>query len=155
MNIRPYRLGDAAALADIYVRAVRDIGNRHYSPAQISAWASVAPTPDEWHDMYTDGRNTFVAVDEAGSPQGFIDLEPDGHIDFFYCAPEVAGTGVAASLYDVLEDVAKRRKLSRLFVEASEAAKRFFEKRGFTLISKHGHNIGGVDIHNYEMEKIL
>jgi putative acetyltransferase len=49
----------------------------------------------------------------------FIDLEPDGHIDRLYAAPEAAGRGVAPRLYDAIETVARAQGIERLFTEAS------------------------------------
>jgi GNAT superfamily N-acetyltransferase len=48
-----------------------------------------------------------VTADEPGHVVAFIDLEPDGHIDRLFCAPEVAGRGVASRLYDAIETAAR------------------------------------------------
>jgi putative acetyltransferase len=45
--------------------------------------------------------------------------------------------------------------MKRLYSEASEAARRFFLKQGFAVVSKRLFEISGVPIHNYAMEKWL
>jgi putative acetyltransferase len=40
-------------------------------------------------------------------------------------------------------------------VEASEPARRFFLKHGFSELHRRNFEIGGVPIHNYAMEKRL
>ncbi|WP_254696631.1 GNAT family N-acetyltransferase [Phaeobacter inhibens] len=96
-----------------------------------------------------------MAVNGSDQPQGFIELERDGHIDCFYCHPNVAGTGVGLALYQQLEIRAQDLGLSSLFVEASEAAKRFFIRQGFTDEGRREIERRGVALHNYRMTKIL
>lgn len=155
MKIRPYDLRDADALSKLYVRSVEQIGSRDYSARQVKAWASLAPSPERMHELGTDGRTRLVAADERDQPIAFADLEENGHIHFLYCAPEAAGTGIVSTIYDELERIARDAGLKRLYTEASEAARRFFLKKGFTVISRRELEIAGVQIHNYAVEKLL
>lgn len=155
MTVRAYEKEDAATLGEIFVKAVEQIGSHDYSPAQVKAWAARCPTPARLEELLNDGRIRLVAVNDANRVLAFCDLEPDGHIDFFYCAPEVSGTGVAAALYDALEQTARMRGMTRLYSEASEAARRFFLKRGFVVLVRRDFEISGVSIHNYAVEKTL
>lgn len=153
--IRPYAAGDAAALIDVFVRSVRGLGARDYTAAQVEAWASRIGGPERTHARCSDGRLVLVAVDPAGRALAFIDLEDDGHIDMLFCVPEAAGTGVASALHERLEETARRRGMARLYTEASEAARRFFLRRGFAVLRRRDFDIDGVAIHNYAMEKPL
>lgn len=156
VTIRPYIQSDAATLSRIYRDAVIRIGARDYSEAQVEAWAALTPTAERLDELSKDGRNRFVAVDEtSGVPLAFCDLEADGHIHFLYCAPAAAGRGVTAALYDVVERQARRQGCARLFSEASEAARRFFVKRGFLVTARRDFLVSGVSIHNYAVEKNL
>ena len=155
MKIRRYVPEDAAPLAKLYLRSVEQVGRRDYSARQVEAWASLAPTPERMHELGTDGRTRLVAVDESDRPVAFADLERDGHIHFLYCAPEMAGQGVASAIYDELERIARERGMNRLYSEASEAARRFFLKKGFVVTSTRRFEISGVHIHNYAVEKSL
>lgn len=155
MRIRDYEAGDAEALAALYLRSVQAIGPRDYSAEQVAAWAALAPAPERIEALSRDGRRMLVAVEGDGPPLAFGDLEADGHIHFLYCAPEAAGRGVTSALYDELERIARAQDLKRLYSEASEAARRFFLKKGFTVVAKREFEIGGVPIHNYAVEKRL
>lgn len=155
MRVRLYREGDAAAMTALFRRSAETIGPRHYTPAQVAAWATRAPTPEALHTRATDGRVMLVAADEADQPVAFGDLEADGHIDLLYCAPEAAGSGLVGILYATLEAIARERGVPRLYSEASEAALRFFVKRGFTMLHRRDLMIGDVPIHNYAVEKRL
>lgn len=107
------------------------------------------------HRRYSDGRLALVAVDASDRPVAFGDLERDGHLDFLYAAPEVAGQGVASAIYARLKAHALASGLARLYTEASEAARRFFERKGFEVLARRELKIGETSIHNYAMETWL
>ena len=154
-TIRAYRDGDAAAMAEVYARAVRAIGARDYSPEQVEVWAGQGPTVERFAAKMADGRRCWVATDDADRVIAFVDLEADGHIDFLYADPDVAGRGVAGALLDGLEAAAVTDGVTRLYVEASEAARRFFLKRGYAVVERRDFEVAGVAIHNYAMERRL
>jgi putative acetyltransferase len=154
MPIRPYQSGDAEVLADLYRRSVRHFGGRAYSAEQVEAWAATI-SADRIASRASDGRIMLVAVDQHDSPLGFGDLEPDGHLDFLYCAPEAAGQGLGSAIYAALEDHARNSGLQRIFVEASELARPLFEKNGFEIVGRNDLRIGSVAIHNFSMAKTL
>ena len=97
----------------------------------------------------------LVAIDGNDVPVGYGDLEPDGHIDHLYCHPDRIGMGVGAALYSELETSAMRTGIVGLFVEASEGARRFFERHAFSVDSRHDYILNGVALHNYRMSKRL
>jgi putative acetyltransferase len=154
MHIRPFRPDDADALAALFHASVREIGRRDYSAAQVEAWSPMPPDPAAYVRRAAGGV-FLVAVDEDGGPVGYGNLEPDGYIGHLYCRPDVVGAGVGSSLYDALERVAREHRIPVLFTEASEAARRLFERKGFTVESRNDFKLNGVAIHNYRMSKHL
>jgi len=154
-SIRRARPGDADAIADIHRRSVIGIGPRDYSPDQVAAWVGRTPSADVVRTRNADGRTVLVAVGADDRPVAFGDLEADGHIDVLYCAPEAAGQGIASALYDRLEQTARDAGLTRLHVEASEAARRLFAHKGFRELHRRDLEIEGVAIHNFAMQKEL
>lgn len=154
-RIRPARPDDAAAIADLRRRSVEAIGPRDYRPDQVSAWAGRGASADEVRARNADGRIVLVAVGDDDRPLAFGDLEPDGHIDQLYCAPEVAGRGIAGAIYDRLEQAARAAGVRRLDTEASEAARRLFARKGFRVLARRDLDIDGVAIHNFAMRKDL
>jgi putative acetyltransferase len=155
VRVRQYRPEDAASIAAIFFRSVREAGLRDYSVAQVEVWAPKMPDASRFDARARDGRLVLVAVDENDEPVAYGDLEATGHIDHLYCSPQHVGTGVASALYDELEYRALGQGLSRLFVEASEAARRLFLRKGFSEIEHREFPMQGVMIHNYLMAKPL
>jgi putative acetyltransferase len=154
-TLRPYREGDAPALADVFFRSVREAALADYSPEQVRAWLPERPRPERMAARAADGRLTLVAEDPSGAVVAYIDLEPDGHIDHLYCLPETVGRGVASMLYLRLEEEARRRGLPELRVEASEGARRLFLRHGFRVLERRVLIRQGVTLHNHAMAKRL
>ena len=152
--IRQYKTGDHVALAIVFKRSVLELGSEDYSPEQAATWAEGGSDPERWKRTCNDGRVTFVSELE-GVISGFINLESDGHIDHFFILPEARGQGVARALFDALIAHAHEASMTRLYVEASEAARRFFLRQNFECLKRCELEIRGVAFHNYAMEKRL
>lgn len=154
LSVRPWQPSDAAALSALYVASVRELGARDYSRAQIEAWASLAPSAEALAGRMEDGRTRLVAILEA-QVAGFVDVEPGGHIDLLYVAPEAAGAGVGRLLLETAEALARASGARRLHAEASETARPVFERLGYSVISRRDFDVAGVPIHNWAVEKPL
>lgn len=155
MRIRPFQKDDAAALAAIFHASVRKAGVRDYTVEQVEAWSPAPPDPAGYIRRGLEDRTFLVAVSDDDEPIAYGDLKADGHIDYLYCRPDFVGTGVASALYDELEAAAIQRGLSRLSVNASEAARRLFLRKGFSVLRRNDLIRMGVQIHNFSMEKTL
>ena len=125
------------------------VAREYYSAEQVTAWAPAPPDAD------SGGRTLLVAVAADDQPIAYGDLEANGHIDHLYCSPEAAGSGIAKELYEELERLARSTGITIVFVEASEPAKRFFERQGFEVIRRIDFELQGVRVHNYAMQKAL
>ncbi len=154
-TVRDYRPIDAEALAALYVASVLELGARRYAPDQVRAWAGLAPSAERLEALMSDGRARLVATDDSDTPLAFADLEPDGHIHFFYAHPRAAGTDAAPMLYEALEARARTSRIERLYAEASETATGFFRRRGFHVLGRRDFEVSGVAIHNHAIEKRL
>ena len=155
MFVRPFQRGDEPGLAEIFVSAVREIAKCSYSEQQVKIWAAGVPDEASYAARASDGRIFLVATDHEDRLLAYGDVELDGHIDHIYCRPIYAGTGVTAALYAELESEASRKGIRRLFVEASEPARRFFLKRDFRQVERREVELNGVTLHNFRMEKWL
>lgn len=153
--IREYRPSDAALMPEIFRSAVTVSARRHYNDQQVTVWLSRTPTAERFAESYSDDRLAMVIANQENQPVGFADVEEDGHIQYFYCHPELSGSGMADVLLCALNAAARGRKLSRLYVEASETALGLFKRNGFDVVKRRDFEISGVPIHNYAMEKVL
>jgi putative acetyltransferase len=153
--IRAFRPGDAAALRDITLTAITELGPRGYSAKQVAVWAECHPAAERFVERWESGHLIPVACDAQDTPLAYALLEPDGHLDLLYCHPSHTGKGLAASLLADAETQARGLGLTRLYTEASELARPALKKAGYAVIARRDLALRGVAIHNYEMEKPL
>ena len=153
--IRPWRDGDAGALAALYREAIETIGPRAYSAEQVSAWLARQPGADRYRERVADGAAIFVAAAAEDRPVAYVLLEADGHLDHLYNHPAHTRRGLATQLLATAEGFARERDIRLLFAEASELARPAFERAGYRMTHRREFAIGGVAIHNWAMEKAL
>jgi GNAT superfamily N-acetyltransferase len=153
MQIREYQPQDAGQMAQLIYDTVHTVNRRDYSLEQIHAWMPKVPSKEVWVARYLT-RIAFVA-DDQGTIAGFAELEPNGHIDCFYCHHSYQRQGVGRQLYQRLEEEAKTLHLERLFVEASITARSFFERMGFQTLQENRFLRNEVMLSNFTMEKFL
>lgn len=84
---------------------------------------------------------------------GFADLDPDGHLDCMYVHSDHQGIGVASALLLQVEESAAEQGLTRLYSDVSISARRFFERRGFRVVTAQTVVVRGQEFINYRVEK--
>lgn len=148
--IRIYQHGDHAAIAEIFSRAVHEIASEVYSPEQCLAWSDPTPNCEHWKKRCELKRPFVFVVDQQIA--GFLELDPDGHIDCAYIHPEFKRRGIMSALVKHAVDTCFALRLPRVYVEASICAKPMFEKLGFSSLREYLVSIKGTKLLNYEME---
>jgi len=151
--IRAYQHGDHVAIATIFCRAVHEIACKDYTPAQCAAWSDTKPNPEHW-EKRCERNQPFVSVVD-GEIAGFLELDPDGHIDCAYVNPDFQRRGIMTGLVQHAIGVATGTNLPRLYVEACLGARCLFEHLGFAILTEREVAIGEEKLVNYRMELIL
>ncbi|MCA0045234.1 GNAT family N-acetyltransferase [Celeribacter litoreus] len=154
MKLRPLTRKDSAACHRVFLHAVHEGAKAHYSSEQRAAWAPKTARPHEdWPEMITHGF--AIGATRWGRIRGFFAMGTDGFIDLAYVHPSEMGKGTAGKLYDACENEARRLGLSHMETEASHLARRFFEKRGWSVTAQQTVIRNAVAIENFRMEKQL
>jgi putative acetyltransferase len=151
LKVREYRESDAEVLAGLFFDAVRQGARDHYSREQREAWAPSVPDTAGFASRLA-AMTVLVAEDETGV-LGFMALDAAGCIDLAFVRPDRIGTGVASRIYTQLETVARASGQRRLFSDASELAKPFFKRHGWTVCRQQTVERRGVELTNYRMQK--
>ena len=155
MNLRGFRESDAADLAALTLAAIREVGARRYTSAQIEVWAARHPGPERFIDRHAAGDLILVSTDGDDKTVAYALLERGGHLDMLYCHPDHTRRGLAEALLAEAERHARAGGVTRLFTEASELARPAFERTGYNVVNRRDFEIDGVAIHNFAMEKHL
>jgi len=153
LAMRPMLPTDVPLLAEIFRAAIEELAADDYSESQQEAWASTADDQEEFGAKLA-GDLTLVAT-YGGAAVGFASLADNSRIDMLYVHPAAAGQGAAAMLCDALEMLAAARGTKKLTVEASDTARGFFEKRGFTAQQRNTVSLGGEWLANTTLTKSL
>ena len=153
MRLRSYEARDLEALIALFRATVRSVNRRHYSAAQVEAWA-----PDRI-DRATWARRlaaaTTLVAEEDGRILGFASLTAAGCVDLLFVHKDHQRRGVASRLLAGLEAEAARRGLRHLVTEASITARPFFARQGFRLVDAQVVALRGQSLDNFRMEKPL
>ncbi len=150
--IRVFQRGDHVAIAEIFSRAVHEIACAAYTPEQCLAWSDRQPNVEHWRRRCELKRPFVAIVDQKVA--GFLELDPDGHIDCAYIHPDFQRRGIITTLVEHAVRTCFEFNVKRVYVEASICARPLFEKAGFTVRSENIVKIKGAELLNYKMEKL-
>jgi len=153
LAMRPMLPTDVPLLAEIFRAAIEELTVDDYSETQQEAWASTADD-DEAFGVKLTRELTLVAT-YGGAAVGFATLADNRRIDMLYVHPAAAKQGAGAMLCDALERLAGARGAKEITVDASDAARGFFEKRGYSAQSRNTVSLGGEWLANTTMIKLI
>jgi GNAT superfamily N-acetyltransferase len=151
LEIRRHLPGEEMALQEIYFEATRRSNSRDYTSEQVERWVANHADLVDWTSRLA-GTKPFVAVID-GRPIAFGELEPNGHIDFFYCHPDWEGRGAGSELIRAIAAEALKLGLKTLHAEVSVTAEPFFAKQGFLTVEVRIPIICGAPAKQYIMRK--
>lgn len=151
--LRPFLPADAPSLAALFRASVEELTGDDYDVDQQEAWAAAADD-EEAFGARLSALLTLVAL-RSGAPVGFVALKDDSHIELLYVHPEAAGSGVASTLCDAAETLARGRGAKALTVDASDTALGFFEHRGYRPERRNTVSLGGEWLSNTTLRKVL
>jgi putative acetyltransferase len=153
LALRPFLAEDAFVLADIFRASIEGLTEDDYNPAQQEAWAAAADDEEAFAKRLARHMTLIATLD--GAPVGFIALDAPTSIDLFYVHPAVAGQGIGKMLYDAVEKLSAARGTAHLTVDASDTAREFFQRRGFTAEQRNTVSVGNEWLSNTTMKKKL
>jgi ribosomal protein S18 acetylase RimI-like enzyme len=148
--IRVYQHGDHSSIAEIFSRAVHEIASAIYTPEQCEAWASREINYDHWQRR-CELKRPFIA-EENGHIAGFLELDPDGHIDCAYIHPDFQRLGIMTALVRHAIKTCFAFGVFRVYVDASLCIRPLLEKLGFKVVEERTVVIRGIGLLNYRME---
>lgn len=150
MCIRIFQHGDDAAIARIFSRAIHEIASEAYTSAQCLAWSDKEPNHDHWQRR-CEIKRPFVAITD-GEISGFLELDPDGHIDCATINPDFQRRGIMTQLVQHAVECCSAFGIDRVHVDAPICARAMFEKCGFKVVEEKQVAIGKVALTNFAME---
>jgi GNAT superfamily N-acetyltransferase len=129
IDVRRAAAGDAEAVYEIVLRAVRETNARDYPASVIDRLAASLP---EKVASRSGERQAFVAaigrrIVGTGSLNG-------QRVSSVFVHPDYQGRGIGAKLMDAIEAAANAQSGSALILQSSITAQAFYAKRGFKVV---------------------
>ena len=137
IKIRKATPYDCEVLSEIHISAIRELGNTHYSEAEVDAW-SRGKTPER-HEKHIRERQVVVAQHRSIAVGfGTLDLTT-GEVVHLYVRPEYARKGIGTKILEELLGMARAAGLRELHCTATLNAEAFYANSGFQSGKKCKH----------------
>lgn len=153
MHVRKFRVGDEAALFNVYYSAIHTVASRDYSTEQIEAWAPADLDRALW-EARMRGIDPFV-VEADRRLVAYADVQKNGYIDHFFVSGDYPRRGAGRLLMETIHENAMSQRLDSLASDVSRTAQPFFAHFGFEVIEQRSPVIRGVVVPNALMRKTL
>jgi putative acetyltransferase len=144
---------DGDLLAEIFVRAITELGADYLDDDETAAWVSLADDVAAFTARLQSALTLIASRD--GTPAGFIALKDNAVIGMLYVSPDVAGMGVGTALVKAVETLAAHRGAKSLSVDASDMAEALFRKLGYAAQRRNSVDVAGVWLASTTMTKSL
>jgi putative acetyltransferase len=125
---------DSEAIGCVYVSAIRELANTHYTAEQIEAWAG-SRRPEYSQQMIEAGRMYIAECDGEVAGYGIIELETK-QVQAVYVSPHHARKGVGTAVLLALEQAAVLAGIDTLRLTASLNAVGFYQKAGYLEVAR-------------------
>jgi GNAT superfamily N-acetyltransferase len=151
ITIRKAVAGDAQAVFDVRVEAIRTQCRGFYSDAALSSWTSGSVS--ERFIKNVDQCMHLAVVDGEIAGTGMIDLE-SGQIDAIFVHPRYTKRGIGRAMVFYLESLAGAAGIDQLNLESTTNAASFYRSLGFAGDEKSVHvSSKGIELECIPMTK--
>jgi putative acetyltransferase len=153
VNLRRFKFGDEPALFRVFHSAVHIVAARHYTQAQVVAWAPDDLNPALWCARMRGIAPFVVEVDNE--IVGYADVQANGYMDHFFVSGWHQRLGIGAMLMQTILAEAAALGIHQLTSDVSRTAEPFFSRYGFAVVERRFPERRGVVIPNAFMQKVL
>lgn len=136
VKLRNAEKKDAPAIADVWVRSIRNLCAPYYTDAQIASWTG-SKTPEKILELIMESP-FFMVAEMDGRVVGFASCSDFREIQAaLYVAPESTGKGTGRQLLTAYEEAAREHGLKTLHIHATVNGAGFYEKCGYERIGEN------------------
>lgn len=146
-----YYNGEWKEIADLFHNAVHHSTRSLYTQEQCEAWAPTTIPYKLWQYRCETKRPFLYKIN--GRVVGFIEFDPDGHIDCHYVHSAYQRQGIGGILLEHVLSFTEVLTFEKYYVEASHLAKGLYLKYGFKIVEEKQVERRGQKIENFIMEK--
>ncbi len=119
--------------------------DHHQDEGRIVAWSD-RYSPDNIRVLLGGTGNFAVVVASANAPLGSAALTRSGQINHLFVDPDAQGQGHGRRLLAALENEARRRWFSSLYVDSTATAMPFFVHLGYQVSDMKGLDVPAAEL---------
>jgi putative acetyltransferase len=155
ITLHNYQSHYFSQLAQVYSDAVIEQASPVYRPEQIAMWADYPSShPADFAALLKEGT-VLMALSKSHHVVGFGQLNPRNYVSLLYVLRDYSRQGIATTIYNQLEHLARIDMQSTISVTASKVSKPLFEKLGFELIEDELSLRNNIEFERFIMVKPL
>lgn len=147
MEIRKYLESDCKILSELFYNTVHTVNAKDYTKEQLDVWVTGEVDLEKWNQSLKE-HYSVVAV-EGEVIVGFGDIDSTGYLDRLFVHADYQRKGIATAICNQLEQAVQ----GNIVTHASITARRFFEKRGYTVVKEQQVERQGIFLTNFIMIK--
>ena len=150
----PPRLATAAdvpALAALYAKTARALGDWCYTQEQVQAWSAFAADLQAFAD-YVLSASTWIHSSENGQILGFCGVAASGEVHSLYVRADHSRQGLGGRMLAHALANARRQGVQRFAAWVTPFSRPVFERAGFVLVRTSVEPFQGVLFERYRME---
>ena len=134
--IRPFKIGDEAAMAEMIAYTLRVSNRDDYTPEYLEG--IVNHYPPEFFTEHAEDTHFYVLCDGeriigCGGITGYRGSTTESYVISVFVQPDYQGRGLGKLIMDVLESDPFFRRASRTELSSSITASGFYEKLGYAF----------------------
>jgi len=128
---------DAPHAIDVLRSSISElcVADHGHDAKVIEAWLR-NKTVAAWARWIARDDATVLVAGKPGGIAGVGMVDARGEVLLNYVRPDVRFTGVSTALLAALEDAARARGATRLFLESTQTARRFYQRRGYVAVAE-------------------
>ncbi|KEK23470.1 GNAT family N-acetyltransferase [Bacillus gaemokensis] len=154
MNIMKFDRQDTEEIIHLFYDTVHSVNAKDYSESQLDAWAPKEEKQSKvkiWRDSLHQNITYVAKINDM--IVGFSDIMHTGYLDRLFVHKGYQGKGIATALIEKIELEARKLNLQEINTNASITAKRFFQRRGYNVVSEQQVERKGITLTNFHMRK--
>ncbi|KOS06530.1 hypothetical protein AM493_11160 [Flavobacterium akiainvivens] len=153
ITLRRYRADDINAVVSLFRDTIHTINSKHYSKAQVNAWAPDIINAEKWGAKLLEHYTIIAECNNTIC--GFGDIDATGYFDHLFVHKDFQGVGVATKIVGVIEAYALSCGFKAITVAVSITAKTYFLKQGYEIVTPQQVTYNGEVFTNFAMIKKL
>jgi GNAT superfamily N-acetyltransferase len=132
VTIRRATVHDADAACKVVRRSIIELCALDHGGDQqrLDSWLA-NKTPSHFSQWITSDAAIALVAEREGAVEGFALLGREGKLHLLYISPDARFSGVSTALLNAVETEAAALGVTRLELESSITARRFYESRGY------------------------